>query len=97
MRYDNIPGCTYCHPEVASVGLTEKIALEQGYKLKIGKFPFRALGKSMAVGDTDGFVKVIYDAKYGEMLVVTLLVLKPPTSLQKQLLPEIWNPLIRKF
>ena len=68
MRYDNIPGCTYCHPEVASVGLTEKIALEQGYKLKIGKFPFRALGKSMAVGDTDGFVKVIYDAKYGEML-----------------------------
>jgi dihydrolipoamide dehydrogenase len=68
MRYDNIPGCTYCHPEVASVGLTEKMALEQGYKLKIGKFPFRALGKSMAVGDTDGFVKVIYDAKYGEML-----------------------------
>ena len=68
MRYDNIPGCTYCHPEVASVGLTEKMALEQGYKLKIGKFPFRALGKSMAVGDIDGFVKVIYDAKYGEML-----------------------------
>ena len=59
MRYDNIPGCTYCHPEVASVGLTEKMAKEQGYKLKIGKFPFRALGKSMAVGDTDGFVKVI--------------------------------------
>ena len=68
MRYDNIPGCTYCHPEVASVGLTEKMALEQGYKLKIGKFPFRALGKAMAVGDTDGFVKVIYDDQYGEML-----------------------------
>ena len=68
MRYDNIPGCTYCHPEVASVGLTEKMALEQGYELKIGRFPFRGLGKAMAVGDTDGFVKVIYDNKYGEML-----------------------------
>jgi len=68
MKYDNIPGCTYCHPEVASVGLTEKAAKEKGYEVKIGKFPFRGLGKSMAVGDTDGFVKVIYDAKYGEML-----------------------------
>ena len=68
MHYDNIPGCTYCHPEVASVGLTEKMALEQGYELKIGRFPFRGLGKAMAVGDTDGFVKVIYDNKYGEML-----------------------------
>ena len=68
MRYDNIPSCTYCHPEVASVGLTEKIALEQGYEVKIGKFPFRGLGKSMASGEIDGFVKVIYDAKYGEML-----------------------------
>ena len=68
MRYDNIPGCTYCHPEVASVGLTEKMATEQGYELKIGKFPFRGLGKALAVGDTAGFVKVIYDAKYGEML-----------------------------
>ena len=68
MRYDNIPGCTYCHPEVASVGLTEKMATEQGYELKIGKFPFRGLGKSMATEETDGFVKVIYDAKYGEML-----------------------------
>ena len=68
MRYDNIPGCTYCHPEVASVGLTEKMAREQGYELKIGKFPFRGLGKAMASGDIDGFVKVIYDAKYGEML-----------------------------
>ncbi|MBC8311432.1 MAG: dihydrolipoyl dehydrogenase [Candidatus Marinimicrobia bacterium] len=68
MKYDNIPGCTYCHPEVASVGLTEKAARDAGYELKIGKFPFRALGKAMAVGDTDGFVKVIYDAKYGELL-----------------------------
>jgi len=68
MKYDNIPGCTYCHPEVASVGLTEKAAKEKGYEVKIGKFPFRGLGKAMAVGDTDGFVKVVYDAKYGEML-----------------------------
>ena len=68
MKYDNIPGCTYCLPEVASVGLTEKVAKEKGYEVKIGNFPFRGLGKSMAVGDTDGFVKVIYDAKYGEML-----------------------------
>ena len=68
MIYDNIAGCTYCHPEVASVGLTERAAKEKGYELRIGKFPFRGLGKSMAVGDVDGFVKVIYDAKYGEML-----------------------------
>ena len=68
MKYDNIPGCTYCHPEVASVGLTEKAARAQGYDIKIGNFPFRALGKAMAVGDTDGFVKIIYDAKYGELL-----------------------------
>ena len=68
MRYDNIPGCTYCHPEVASVGLTEKMATEQGHEVKIGKFPFRGLGKAIASGDIDGFVKVIYDAKYGEML-----------------------------
>ncbi|MBT7377097.1 MAG: dihydrolipoyl dehydrogenase [Candidatus Marinimicrobia bacterium] len=68
MKYDNIPGCTYCHPEVASVGLTEKAARDAGYELKVGNFPFRALGKAMAVGDTDGFVKVIYDAKYGELL-----------------------------
>ena len=68
MKYDNIPGCTYCHPEVASVGLTEKAARNAGYEIKIGTFPFRGLGKSMAVGDIDGFVKVIYDATYGEML-----------------------------
>ena len=68
MAYNNIPGCTYCHPEVASVGLSEKSALKAGYDIKVGKFPFRALGKAMAVSETDGFVKVIYDAKYGELL-----------------------------
>ena len=66
--YDNIPGCTYCHPEVASVGLTEKQAKEKGYELKVGKFPFSASGKATANGDTDGFIKVIFDAKYGEWL-----------------------------
>ena len=68
MEYDNIPGCTYCHPEVASIGLTEKSAIEAGHRVKIGKFPFRALGKALAVGDTEGFVKVIFDEKYGELL-----------------------------
>lgn len=66
--YGNIPGCTYCSPEVASVGMTEKAAREAGYELKIGKFPFVASGKAAAAGNTDGFVKVIYDAKYGEWL-----------------------------
>ncbi len=68
MEYDNIPGCTYCHPEVASIGLTEKSAIELGHTVKIGKFPFRALGKALAVGETEGFVKVIFDEKYGELL-----------------------------
>jgi len=68
MRYDNIPACTYCEPEVASVGLTEKEAKDSGYDIKIGKFPFRALGKSLADGNHDGFVKIIYDSKYGELL-----------------------------
>lgn len=66
--YGNIPGCTYCHPEVASVGMTEKQAKEKGYELKVGKFPFSANGKATANGDTDGFIKVIFDAKYGEFL-----------------------------
>ena len=66
--YGNIPGCTYCHPEVASVGLTEKQAKEKGYELKVGKFPFSASGKATANGDTDGFIKLIFDAKYGELL-----------------------------
>ncbi len=66
--YNNIPGCTYCSPEIASVGYTEKAAIEAGYELKIGKFPFTASGKAKAAGAPEGFVKVIYDAKYGEWL-----------------------------
>ena len=66
--YNNIPGCTYCSPEIASVGYTEKAAKEAGYEIKVGKFPFMASGKASASGATEGFVKVIYDAKYGEFL-----------------------------
>lgn len=66
--YGNIPGCTYATPEIASVGLTEKQAKEEGYDLKIGKFPFSASGKAKAAGASEGFVKVIFDAKYGEWL-----------------------------
>ncbi len=66
--YGNVPGCTYATPEIASVGLTEKQAKEKGYELKIGKFPFSASGKAKASGASDGFVKVIFDAKYGEWL-----------------------------
>lgn len=66
--YGNVPGCTYATPEIASVGLTEKQAREKGYELKIGKFPFSASGKAKAAGTPDGFVKVIFDAKYGEWL-----------------------------
>ena len=68
LDYNNIPGCTYCSPEVASVGYTEKAAKEAGYELKIGKFPFSASGKASAAGAKDGFVKLIFDAKYGEFL-----------------------------
>ena len=66
--YKNIPGCTYCSPEIASVGYTEKAAKEAGYEIKVGKFPFTASGKAKAGGNADGFVKVIFDAKYGEWL-----------------------------
>ena len=66
--YNNIPGCTYCSPEIASVGYTEKAAKEAGYEIKVGKFPYMASGKASAAGATEGFVKVIYDAKYGEFL-----------------------------
>ena len=66
--YGNIPGCTYATPEIASVGMTEKQAKEAGYELKVGKFPFSASGKASAAGTKDGFVKVIFDAKYGEWL-----------------------------
>ena len=66
--YNNIPGCTYCSPEIASVGYTEKAAKDAGHEVKVGKFPFMASGKASAAGATEGFVKVIYDAKYGEFL-----------------------------
>lgn len=66
--YGNIPGCTYASPEIASVGMTEAQAKEAGYELKVGKFPFSASGKAQAAGNSDGFVKVIFDAKYGEWL-----------------------------
>ena len=66
--YGNIPGCTYCSPEVASVGMTEAAAKEAGFELKIGKFPFSASGKASAAGMNDGFIKLIFDAKYGELL-----------------------------
>ena len=68
LDYGNIPGCTYCSPEIASVGLTEKQAREKGFEIKVGKFPFSASGKAKASGTPDGFVKVIFDAKYGEWL-----------------------------
>ncbi|MEX1188892.1 MAG: dihydrolipoyl dehydrogenase [Bacteroidia bacterium] len=68
LNYGNIPGCTYSNPEIASVGMTEKAAKEAGYDIKVGKFPFSASGKASAAGAKDGFVKVIFDAKYGEWL-----------------------------
>jgi dihydrolipoamide dehydrogenase len=68
LDYNNIPGCTYCQPEVASVGYTEKAAIEAGYTLKVGKFPFTASGKASAAGHKDGFVKLLFDEQYGELL-----------------------------
>jgi dihydrolipoamide dehydrogenase len=68
INYKNIPGCTYTNPEVSSVGMTEKVAKEAGYEIKVGKFPFTASGKATAAGMRDGFVKLIFDAKYGELL-----------------------------
>ena len=68
LDYDNVPGCTYCSPEIASVGFTEDQALEAGYEIKVGKFPFSASGKAQASGKSEGFVKVIFDSKYGEWL-----------------------------
>jgi dihydrolipoamide dehydrogenase len=73
INYNNIPGCTYTSPEVASVGYTEKAAKEAGYELKVGKFPFSASGKASAAGHKDGFVKLIFDAKYGELLGAHLI------------------------
>jgi dihydrolipoamide dehydrogenase len=71
--YDNIPGCTYCMPQVASVGMTEEQAVAAGYELKVGRFPFSASGKARAIGETDGLVKLIFDAKYGELLGAHIL------------------------
>jgi dihydrolipoamide dehydrogenase len=68
LNYNNLPGCTYCSPEIASVGYTEEAAKQAGYQIKVGKFPFSASGKAKAAGATEGFVKVIFDAKYGEWL-----------------------------
>ena len=68
LDYNSIPGCTYCQPQVASIGLTETKAKEAGYDLKIGKFPYAASGKARAIGERDGFVKLIFDKKYGEFL-----------------------------
>lgn len=68
LDYNNLPGCTYCSPEIASVGFTEAAAKEAGYEIKVGKFPFSASGKAQAAGSSEGFVKVIFDAKYGEWL-----------------------------
>lgn len=68
INYENIPGCTYCEPQVASVGLTEEQAKEEGYDVKVGKFPFSASGKATGLGHEEGFVKVVFDAKYGEWL-----------------------------
>ena len=64
----NIPGCTYCHPQVASVGLTEAAAKEAGYTLKVGSFPFIGNGKAIALGEAEGFIKTVFDAKTGELL-----------------------------
>lgn len=66
--YNNVPGCTYCQPQIASVGYTEAKAKEAGYDVKVGKFPFQASGKAAAIGHPEGFVKIIFDAKYGELL-----------------------------
>ncbi len=68
LDYNNVPGCTYCSPEIASVGLTEEKAIEKGFDIKVGKFPFSASGKAQASGKSEGFVKVIFDSKYGEWL-----------------------------
>ena len=68
LDYGNIPGCTYTNPEIASVGMTEAAAIDAGYKIKVGKFPFTASGKANASGAKDGFVKLVFDAEYGELL-----------------------------
>jgi dihydrolipoamide dehydrogenase len=73
VNYNLVPNCTYCHPEIGSVGLSEAKAKEKGYEVKVGKFPFTALGKAKILGETDGFVKVVADAKYDEVLGVHII------------------------
>jgi len=73
VNYQNIPGCTYCHPQVASIGLTEQAAREQGFELKIGRYPFLAHGKALALGDNEGFVKLIFDARNDQLLGAHLI------------------------
>lgn len=73
LDYSSIPGCTYCHPQFASVGLTEEKARAEGHEVKIGRFPFRPLGKAVAIGETEGMVKLIFDARYGELLGAHIL------------------------
>jgi dihydrolipoamide dehydrogenase len=68
LDYSNIPACTYCQPQVASMGLTEKAAKDEGYKLKVGRFNFSGSGKALAIGSSEGFIKIIFDEKYGELL-----------------------------
>ncbi len=71
--YSNVPGCTYCTPQLASVGFTEDVAKAEGYEVKIGRFPYRPLGKAMAIGETEGMVKLVFDARYGELLGAHIL------------------------
>jgi dihydrolipoamide dehydrogenase len=73
MNYDNVPRCVYCQPQIASVGMTEQQARAKGREIKIGKFPFKASGKALALGETEGFIKIIADAKYGEILGVHMI------------------------
>ena len=73
LDYGSVPGCTYCQPQVASIGLSEEKAKAKGLEIKIGRFPFRASGKARAIGETDGLVKLIFDAKYGELLGAHIL------------------------
>jgi dihydrolipoamide dehydrogenase len=73
LDYSSIPGCTYCKPQLASVGLTEEKAMAQGHEIRVGRFPFRPLGKAAAIGETEGIVKLVFDAKYGELLGAHIL------------------------
>ncbi|MGB2960732.1 MAG: FAD-dependent oxidoreductase, partial [Bacteroidota bacterium] len=73
LDYDSVPGCTYCQPQLASVGMTEERAKAEGREIRVGKYPFRPLGKAVAIGETEGMVKLIFDAKYGELLGAHIL------------------------